>query len=65
MENIDIIPKNYIDSILNWDINERKDKKREPYKIRMLIRALARNESGITGYDTIVKDIESMKIQLN
>ena len=26
--------------------------------MRMLIRSLARNESGITGYDTIVKDIE-------
>ena len=58
IENIDIIPKSYIDSIVNRDINERKDKKRDPYKMRMLIRSLARNESGTTGYDTIVKDIE-------
>ena len=58
IEDIDIIPKSYIDSIVNRDINERKDKKRDPYKMRMLIRSLSRNESGSTGYDTIVKDIK-------
>lgn len=55
---IDIIPKNYIESIINKDINERKDKKRDSKKMRMLIRSLSRNESSIVGNDTIVKDIE-------
>ena len=57
LENIDIIPKSYIDSIINKDIHERKDKKRDSNKMRMLIRSLARNESSIAGNDTIVKDI--------
>lgn len=58
LENIDIIPKSYIDSIINKDINERKDKRRDPNKMRMLIRSLARNESSIYGNDRIIKDIE-------
>ena len=58
IEDIGIIPKSYIDSIVNKDINERKDKKRDPNKMRMLIRSLSRNESSVVGNDTIVKDIE-------
>lgn len=58
VEDIDIIPKSYIDSVVNKDINERKDRKRDPNKMRMLIRSLARNESSVVGNDTIVKDIE-------
>ncbi len=54
----DIIPKSYIDSIIYKDINERKDKKRDPQKMLMLLKSLARNESSIAGADTLVKDIE-------
>lgn len=54
---MDIIPRNYIDSIINKDINEN-NRRRSPNKMRMLIRSLARNESSIAGDDTIVKDIE-------
>lgn len=57
-ENADVIPKSYIESIVNKDIHERKDKKRDSNKMRMLIRSLARNESSPAGNDTIVKDIE-------
>ena len=56
---IDIIPKSYIESIVTKDINERNDKKRDPLKMRMLIKSLARNESSIIGDDAIVKDIEN------
>lgn len=58
LEDIGIIPKSYIDSIINKDINERKDKKRDSNKMRMLIRSLSRNESSIAGVETIIKDIE-------
>lgn len=58
IEDIDIVPKSYIDTIINKDINERKDKKRSSTKMRMLIRSLSRNESTIVSLDTIVKDIE-------
>jgi len=57
-DDIEVIPRSYIDSIINRDINERKDKKRDPNKMRMLIRSLSRNETSIAGNDTIVKDIE-------
>lgn len=42
-KNIDLIPKDYIESIVTKDIHERKDKKRNSRKMRMLIRSLARN----------------------
>lgn len=58
IENIDVIPKSYIESIITKDIHERKDKKRDTNRMRMLIRSLARNESTIAGNDTLVKDIE-------
>ena len=57
-ENASIIPKSYIDSLINSDINERKDKKRDSNKMRMLLRSLSRNESSIAGNETIIKDIE-------
>lgn len=55
---IDIIPKSYVESIVTNDIHERKDKKRDTNKMRMLLRSLARNESSVAGNDTLVKDIE-------
>ena len=58
IEDADIIPKSYIESVVTKDIHERKDKKRDPNKMRMLLKSLARNESTVVGYDTLVKDIE-------
>ena len=56
-EDISIIPQRYLESIINKDIHERKDKKRDSNKMRMLIRALSRIESSIASIDTIIKDI--------
>ena len=53
-----IIPKSYIDSVIYKDINERKDKKRDPQKMLMLLKSLSRNESSVASNDTLVKDIE-------
>lgn len=55
---IGIIPKSYIDSILNVDMNEETEKRRDKNKMRMLLKSLARNESTIVGNKTIIKDIE-------
>lgn len=57
-ENINLIPSSYIETIVTKDIHERKDRKRDSNKMRMLIKSLARNESSTVGDDTIVKDIE-------
>lgn len=51
-----IIPKSYIESILDKDIND--DKKRDKNKMRMLLKSLARNESTIANMQTLIKDIE-------
>lgn len=58
IEDIDVIPRSYIESIVTKDIHERKDKKRDSNKMRMLLRSLARNESTVAGNETLVKDIE-------
>ena len=55
---IGLIPKSYIDSILNIDINEDTEKRRDKNKMSMLLKSLARNEASIVGNKTIIKDIE-------
>ena len=60
-DDIEVIPRSYIESVITRDINERKDKKRDSNKMRMLIRSLSRNETNIAGNDTIVKDIEEFE----
>lgn len=57
-DKIGLIPKSYMDSILNIDMNEGEEKRRDKNKMRMLLRSLARNETGIVGNKTLIKDIE-------
>lgn len=57
IKNKSIIPKSYIDVVLEKDINERKDKKRDKNKMRMFMKSLARNESSIVSDNTILNDI--------
>lgn len=58
IKDIAVIPESYIESIVTKDIHERKDRRRDTNKMRMLLRSLARNESTVAGNDTLVKDIE-------
>lgn len=55
-ENYTLVPKSYIEAILNVEINE-DDKKRDKNKMNMLLKSLARNESTIVSNKTIIKDI--------
>ena len=55
-DKIGIIPKGYIDAIIEKDIND--DKKRDKNKMMMLLRSLARNETTIVNNNTLIKDIE-------
>ena len=55
-ENYSLIPKSYIDSILNVEIEE--EKARDKNKMNMLLKSLARNESTIASNKTLIKDIE-------
>lgn len=52
-----IIPANYINSILDKDMND--DKKRDRNKMLMLLKSLARNEATVVTNQTIIKDIET------
>lgn len=53
-----LIPKSYLEAIVNKDMHERQNRKRNPQKMRMLLRSLSRNESTVVGVKTLVKDIE-------
>jgi len=55
---IGIIPKSYIDAIVTKDMHEGQARKRNPNKMRMLIRSLSRNETTLAGDATLVRDIE-------
>lgn len=55
-ENIGLIPKSYIESILDRDMND--EKKRDRNKMYMLLQSLSRNESTIVSNQTLLKDIE-------
>ena len=56
LDKIQIIPKSYIESILNKDIDDGK--KRDKNKMNMLLKSLARNESTIASIETLINDIE-------
>lgn len=55
-DKIGIIPKSYIQTILESDIND--DKKRDKNKMSMLLKSLARNESTIVNKNKLLKDVE-------
>ena len=55
-DKIGIIPKSYIEAILDKDIND--DKKRDKNKMSILLKSLARNESTIANKRTLLSDIE-------
>lgn len=58
-DKIGIVPKSYIEAILDKDMND--DKVRDKGKMRMLLKSLARNESTIVSNSTIMKDINEIE----
>lgn len=52
---IDLIPKSYLDSIVNFEINT--DNKKNKNKMVLLLKSLARNESSTASLKTIMNDI--------
>lgn len=55
-----IIPRSYIEAVLDKDING--DKKRDKNKMMMLLRSLARNETTIASKSTLLNDIEQFSL---
>lgn len=60
-EKAGIVPKAYIDAILDKDMND--DKVRDREKMKMLLKSLARNESTIANNSTLMKDISENATQ--
>lgn len=56
-----VIPREYIELLLTKDIHERKDKRRDANKMRMLLKSLARNEASIVSMSTLVNDISEFE----
>lgn len=61
IDKIGIVPKSYIEAILEKDIND--DKKRDKNRMLLLMKSLAHNESTISSKNTILKDIESISTE--
>lgn len=55
IEKAGIIPREYVKSLLDKDIND--EKKRDKSKMLMLLKSLARNEATVVGNQTLIKDI--------
>ena len=58
-DKIGIIPKSYIEAILDKDMND--DKNRDRNKMFMLLKSLARNESTIASNKTLMNDINEFQ----
>ena len=58
-DKIGIIPKSYIEAILDKDMND--DKTRDKEKMTMLLKSLARNESTVASNSTLMKDINEIE----
>ena len=63
-ENYHLIPKSYIDSILNVKLYE-EEKVRDKNKMKILLKSLARNESTIISNKAILKDIKEHESKNN
>ena len=63
-ENYPLIPKSYIDSILNVKLYE-EEKVRDKNKMKILLKSLARNESTIISNKAILKDIKEHESKNN
>ena len=56
VDNANILPKSYIESVLNKDVKSKINFNKN--KMLLLLKSLARNESTVVGVQTLVSDIE-------
>lgn len=60
-KDVSIMPKSYIDALINADMNIIDDVKRDTKKVELLLRSLARNESTTVNLTKIKKDISEVE----
>lgn len=60
IENAALLPKEYLEAVLNDDVYRIDGVKRNTHKMKLLLRSLARNESTTVSNKTLKKDIKSI-----
>lgn len=55
-----LLPHQYLEAVLNDDIYRLDDTKRDPHKIRLLLKSLARNESTTAANRVLLRDIKTV-----
>ncbi len=56
---------NYVEAVINNDVSQVDNVEKNPERVRLLLRSLARNLSTTASYQTIMKDIEATEISLS
>ncbi|MDR0367682.1 MAG: DUF4143 domain-containing protein [Bacteroidales bacterium] len=53
------MPRDYVEAVINKDVSRVDEVEKNPNKVRLLLRSLARNVTTMASYQTILKDIEA------
>ncbi|MCI2082940.1 MAG: DUF4143 domain-containing protein [Bacteroidales bacterium] len=59
------IARDYVDSIINFDVSRVDGIDKDPERVRLLLRSLARNESTLATIETIRKDIKATDFDIS
>ncbi|MDR1416820.1 MAG: DUF4143 domain-containing protein [Prevotellaceae bacterium] len=59
------MPVDYIEAIINQDVSRVDGVEKNPNRVRLLLRSLARNIATMTSAQTILKDVESTEIGIS
>ncbi|MBQ6449594.1 ATP-binding protein [bacterium] len=57
--NVALIPRSYIETIINTDMSSWEQKKRDSRKMRLILKSLSRNESEVVSEKTLMSDIDT------
>ncbi len=59
------VATNYVESIINMDVNRVDDIEKNPERVRLLMRSLARNIATLTTQQTILSDVEATDMSIS
>lgn len=59
------VPRNYLDMVINQDVSRIDNIEKNPERVRLLLRSLARNTATLASNKTILQDIETNDIGIS
>jgi predicted AAA+ superfamily ATPase len=59
------MPVDYVESIINQDVSRVDDVEKNPNKVRLLMRSLARNIATMASFQTILNDVEATETSIS